>query len=122
MNYIEDFHIRRSTGNQKVSEQEFLPYNRFFNLDTHAYENGAIPTKYKELMGLVGSLILRCNDCVMYHLENCVKLKCSKLEINESMNIALVIGGSIVVPHLRFALTVLDELMLDVSNSDKEIL
>lgn len=110
MNLFEEFHNRRNLGNEKISAQDFLPYNRFMNLDTKAYSEGEISKKNKELMGLACSLILRCNDCVLYHLENSYKAGASKTEINEAMNISLVIGGSIVIPHLRFALLALDEL------------
>lgn len=107
-----DFHKRREQGNEKVLSSDFLPYKRFFALDSRAYEDGAIPHKYKELMGLVGSMLLRCNDCILYHLEKCKQTSCTKDEINEAMNIALVIGGSIVIPHLRFAHQALEELEL----------
>ena len=118
MNILDNFHKRRESGNEKILNEDFLPIKRFFALDERAYEDGEIPAKYKELMGLVGSLILRCNDCITYHLERCVKLGCTKNELNESMNIALVIGGSIVIPHLRFAYEVLDELIHNCSMSD----
>lgn len=111
MSIFEEFNNRRTSGNEKVLSQDFLPYKRFYNLDTNAYSDGAVPEKYKELMGLVGSMVLRCNDCILYHIESSVKCGASREEINESMNIALVIGGSIVVPHLRFALTALEELL-----------
>jgi AhpD family alkylhydroperoxidase len=110
MDVFKDFDLRRNDGNAKVIEQDFLPYKRFYNLDTNAYANGEIPVKYKELIGLASSTVLRCNDCILYHLRNAVNLGCTKNEINESLNIALVIGGSIVIPHLRFALIALDEL------------
>ena len=111
MNIFEDFDKRRDNGNAKVMEQDFLPYKRFYNLDTNAYSGGEIPEKFKELIGLASSTVLRCNDCIIYHLRNAVNLGCSSNEINETLNIALVIGGSIVIPHLRFALTALDELI-----------
>jgi AhpD family alkylhydroperoxidase len=110
MTIFEDFHSRRSAGNESVMSQDFLPYKRFYNLDTNAYSDGSVPQKYKELTGLACSLLLRCNDCVLYHLENCFNLGADKNEINETMNIALVIGGSIVIPHLRFATQALEEL------------
>jgi AhpD family alkylhydroperoxidase len=111
MSIFEEFHKRRNKGNTAVTSQEFLPYKRFYNLDTNAYTECEVPQKYKELMGLVGSMVLRCNDCILYHLEGSVKEGASRAELNESMNIALIIGGSIVIPHLRFALTALDELL-----------
>lgn len=111
MKLFDEFHERRETGNQRISRQDFLPYSRFLNLDTNTYSDGEIPVKYKEMMGLSCSLLLRCNDCVLYHIEKCVMLGCSRRELNECMNIALVIGGSIIIPHLRFALSALDELL-----------
>lgn len=110
MNIFEEFHQRREIGNQAVMSQDFLPYKRFYNLDTNAYSDGAIPIKYKELMGLSASMVLRCNDCILYHIEGSVKAGATRDEINETINIALIIGGSIVIPHLRFALQALDEL------------
>lgn len=111
MTKIEEFRKRRESGNTKITDQKFLPFNRFLALDTQAYKDGEIPVKYKELMGLVGSAVLRCNDCIAYHIDRCVEEKCSKEEINEALNIALIIGGSIVIPHLRYALEVLEELL-----------
>lgn len=110
MNIIEEFHTRRNHGNSLVMAEEFLPYKRFYALDTQAYSAGEIPEKYKELIGLSSSMVLRCNDCIVYHLERCFQAGCTKTEINEAMNIALVIGGSIVIPHLRHALAALEEL------------
>jgi AhpD family alkylhydroperoxidase len=111
MSLFEDFHKRRTAGNERIMGQEFLPFKRFMALDSRAYEEGgAIPVKYKELMGLVGSAVLRCNDCILYHIDRSVAEGCSDEEINEALNIALVIGGSIVIPHLRLALESLAEL------------
>jgi len=110
MKIYEDFFDRRNKGNELVFEQDFLPYKRFFNLDTNAYNEGKLNQKTKELMGLACSMVLRCNDCILYHLKNAYQIGASIEEINETMNIALVIGGSIVIPHLRFALTALEEL------------
>lgn len=98
-----DFKQRRDDGNSKVMEADFLPFKRFYNLDTLAYQEGAINEKSKELIGLACSLVLRCNDCVLYHIERCFLTGSNKSEITEAMNIALVISGSIVIPHLRFA-------------------
>jgi AhpD family alkylhydroperoxidase len=103
MSKFSEFHKRRESGNMKIMEKDFLPYKRFFNLDTNAYSDGELSRKTKELIGLSCSLLMRCNDCVLYHLENCNSLGANKNEIDEAMNIALVIGGSIVIPHLRFA-------------------
>ncbi|MBD3224756.1 MAG: carboxymuconolactone decarboxylase family protein [Caldithrix sp.] len=100
----------RSDMNEQILQSGFKDYKKFFALDHKAYLDGAIPAKYKELMGLVGSMVLRCNDCVFYHLDRCVNEGASREELYESMNIALIIGGSIVIPHLRYAFEILDEL------------
>lgn len=110
MKIFEEFNKRRSAGNNLVMDQDFLPYKRFFNLDTNAYSSGAIDIKNKHLMGLSGSLILRCKDCILYHIEAAYKEGATKDELNETMNISLVIGGSIVIPELRYALKAIDEL------------
>ena len=97
--------------NDKILNAGFRDFNRFFVHDANAYQDGAISVKNKELMGLVGSMVLRCNDCIFYHLDRCVTEGASREELNEAMNIALVIGGSIVIPHLRYAFEMLDELI-----------
>jgi AhpD family alkylhydroperoxidase len=110
LSLIEEYNKRREQGNQNISDQDFLPFNRFMSLDSRAYDEGAIPTKYKELMGLSGSMVLRCNDCITYHIIKSTEAGCSREEILEALNIGLVIGGSVVIPHLRYALAVLDEI------------
>ncbi len=82
-------------------------------LDGAAYEDGALPGREKEMYGLVASAVLRCNDCIDYHLENCVKADYTRAEIVEALNVALVVGGSIVIPHLRHAIHSLDELLVE---------
>ncbi len=101
--------------NEKILNSGFKEFNKFFALDTNAYQAGAISVQNKELMGLVGSMVLRCNDCIFYHLDRCVTEGCSRDEILEAMHISLVIGGSIVIPHLRYAFDVLDELLEEPS-------
>ena len=96
--------------NEKILSSGHREFARFFALDTNAYEAGALDVKSKELMGLVGSMVLRCNDCIFYHLDRCVTEGATKEELHEALNIALVIGGSIVIPHLRYAFEVLEEL------------
>lgn len=103
--------LYRTEMNEKILTSGFKEFNKFFALDTNAYQEGAISVQNKELMGLVGSMVLRCNDCIFYHLDRCVTEGCSKQEIYEAMHIALVIGGSIVIPHLRFAFEMLEELL-----------
>jgi AhpD family alkylhydroperoxidase len=109
MSLFEDFQNRRTRGNDLVNSQDFLPYKRFYNLDTNAYSEGALSSKSKELMGLACSLVMRCNDCVLYHIDKAVECGATREELNETMNIALVIGGSIVIPHLRFAVEAMEE-------------
>lgn len=103
--------LYRTEMNDKILGAGCKEFNRFFALDSNAYTEGALSVKHKELMGLVGSMVLRCNDCIFYHLDRCVTEGCSRDELNEAMNIALVIGGSIVIPHLRYAFEVLEELI-----------
>ncbi|OGU59423.1 MAG: hypothetical protein A2X64_00720 [Ignavibacteria bacterium GWF2_33_9] len=108
-NIWESYHTRRTEGNEKVMGQNFTPYKRFYSLDTLCYQEGTIPEKYKELMGLTASLVLRCKDCVLYHIEQSIEAGANREELNEAMNISVVVGGSIVIPELRFALTAIDE-------------
>ncbi len=94
--------------NEKVLELDHLGIKRFFNLDSNSYRDGALPGKTKELLGLVASAVLRCNDCIDYHLEQCAKTGSSKDEIVDALNVALIVGGSIVIPHLRHAIGTLE--------------
>ena len=103
----------RTDMNDKILNSGFRDFNKFFALDNKAYLDGAIPVLYKELMGLVGSMVLRCNDCIFYHLDRCVQEGASREQLHEAMNIALIIGGSIVIPHLRYAFEMLDGLLSD---------
>jgi AhpD family alkylhydroperoxidase len=96
--------------NERILSAGSKEINRFFALDAAAYREGALTVKTKELMGLVASMVLRCNDCIFYHLDRCVSEGASKTEILEAMNISLVVGGSIVIPHLRYAFDTLESL------------
>ena len=87
---------------------DHLGIKRFFNLDTAAYREGHLPANSKELLGLVASAVLRCNDCIDYHLIQCVDAGWSDEEIVDALNVALVVGGSIVIPHLRHAVETID--------------
>jgi AhpD family alkylhydroperoxidase len=107
---IDDFISERQRANQLILEQDHLGVKRFFNLDEAAYRDGALPARTKELCGLVASMVLRCNDCVDYHLLQCRKAGWTEEEIVDALNVALIVGGSIVIPHLRHAVTTLDEL------------
>jgi AhpD family alkylhydroperoxidase len=107
----DDFHAFREQMNAKILASGHKGMTRFFALDTDAYRGGALAPGTKELMGLVGSLVLRCDDCVRYHLERAAEEGASREELLESLHIGLVIGGSIVIPHLRRAFSLLDELL-----------
>lgn len=86
-----------------------LVTKRFFSLDHQTYQDGALPLKTKELLGLVASMVLRCDDCIAYHIDQCVKIGVSDEELWESFDVALIVGGSIVIPHLRRGVEFLDE-------------
>mgnify|MGYP002850570763 FL=1 len=102
-NIVEEFNAYRAKMNEKMLEDNNKIIKRIFNLDTNAYMEGVLPKKTKELLGLGNSLVLRCDDCVRYHLEECHKLGLTKEEVVEGMSISLLIGGTIVIPHLRRA-------------------
>jgi AhpD family alkylhydroperoxidase len=110
MSHIDEFIAARRQANQAVVAQDHLGIKRFFSLDDAAYRDGALDSRTKELCGLVASLVLRCNDCVDYHIVQCVKAGLSEAELMDACNVALVVGGSIVVPHLRHAVQTLEEL------------
>jgi AhpD family alkylhydroperoxidase len=107
---IHEFNEFRRRMNEKILDSEHLGIKRFFNLDTRAYEDGALPQRTKELIGLVASLVLRCDDCVTYHLGQCIELGISDAELHDALNVGLVVGGSIVIPHLRRAFARIEEL------------
>ncbi|EIA10391.1 hypothetical protein HJ01_00251 [Flavobacterium frigoris PS1] len=100
---IEEFNEYRSRMNEKLLSDNNKIVKRIFNLDTNAYAAGALDVKTKELLGLVASTVLRCDDCVKYHLETSHKEGVTKEEMMEAMGIATLVGGTIVVPHLRRA-------------------
>jgi AhpD family alkylhydroperoxidase len=102
------FEAYRKKMNDRIAEIDHLGIKRFFNLDTNAYQDGAMSAKVKEMLGLVASMVLRCNDCIDYHLIQCVDMGWADTEIYEGFNVALVVGGSIVIPHLRHAVETLD--------------
>lgn len=110
MNKIEDFRKRRQIGNDSILAEDYLPLKRFMALDTDAYREVEIPVKYKELMGLTGSVVLRCNDCIIYHIDKAIQEGINRKELVEALNIALIIGGSIVIPHVRFAFEVINQI------------
>ena len=103
----------RERLNEKVLQAKNLGINRFFALDERVYEAGALDARTKELLGLVASAVLRCDDCIGHHLMRCVEEGVGDDEILEALNVSLVVGGSIVIPHLRRAIDWLDELRVE---------
>ena len=114
MGLVEDFNSYRSKMNERIMASDSLIIKRIFNLDTNAYAPGALDVKSKELIGLTCSLVLRCDDCVRYHLGKCKEVGLSTDEVQEAMGISTLIGGTIVVPHLRRAFEYWDELSKNV--------
>jgi len=109
-NQVEAFNAYRSKMNEKLLADNNKIIKRIFNLDTNAFTAGALDVKTKELLGLVASTVLRCDDCVRYHLESSHNEGVSKEEIMETLSIATLIGGTIVIPHLRRAYEYWEEL------------
>jgi len=107
---LKEFKAYRQRMNEKILGCGHLGIKRFFNLDSKAYEDGALDGRTKELLGLVASTVLRCNDCIDYHLIQCVRLGFSDAELHDALNVALVVGGSITIPHLRHAFDTLEQL------------
>jgi ribonuclease HI len=111
MSKINEFNEFRQKMNEIILEKGNLQIKRFFALDTRTYEEGALSSKVKELLGLVASLVLRCNDCITYHILQCYEQGVTEEEFYEAFTVALVVGGSIVIPHLRGAVEILEECM-----------
>ena len=105
---LDEFRRYRERMNKRILGADHLGIKRFFNLDTNAYKDGALPASTKELLGLVASAVLRCNDCIDYHLIECMEAGLSDEELYEALNVALVVGGSIIIPHLRHAFETID--------------
>lgn len=102
-NKVEEFNEYRQKMNDKLLSSDNKVIKRIFNLDTNAFTEGYLPVKTKELLGLVASTVLRCDDCIAYHLESAYKKGVTKDEMMETMSIATLVGGTIVIPHLRRA-------------------
>ena len=109
-NDIKEFRSYRQKMNDRIMEADHLGIKRFFNLDNAAYRDSALDGKTKELLGLVASAVLRCNDCIDYHLEQCAEAGWNNDELYDALNVALVVGGSIVIPHMRHAFDTIDQL------------
>jgi AhpD family alkylhydroperoxidase len=110
MSLVHDFNAYRSKMNDKIMASDSLIIKRIFNLDTNAYAEGSLDIKTKELIGLTCSLVLRCDDCVKYHLEKCHQEGLTTEQVNEAMGVATLVGGTIVIPHLRRAFEYWEEL------------
>lgn len=103
MGLVEDFNDYRARMNEKILGADNLVLKRLFNLDTQTYSEGALPVKTKEMLGLVASMVLRCDDCVKYHLGKCHDEGITTAEIYEVFAVANIVGGTIVIPHTRRA-------------------
>ena len=110
MSDIEEFQNQREKLQALMMEKSDKTMKRFLNLDTQVYADGALSAKEKELLGLIASLVLRCEDCINYHIVQCHKLGLKEDELVEAMSIGLIVGGSITIPHIRVALKSWDEL------------
>ena len=108
---IDEFRAERSALTELTLEKANLEIKRFFSLDNQAYREGALPVQTKEMLGLVASMVLRCDDCIFYHLDRCHEEGVSTEELQDAMSIALVVGGSIVIPHLRRAVRAWEEIL-----------
>lgn len=103
MNQVKEFNDYRTKMNDKLLSQDNIVLKRFFSLDNQAYQDGALSEKTKELLGLVASMVLRCDDCIKYHLGTCFELGVTKAEVFEVFSVANLVGGSICIPHTRRA-------------------
>lgn len=110
MSKVQEFNEYRQKMNEKIMQADNKVIKRFFNLDTNAYAEGALDVKTKEMLGLACSLVLRCDDCVKYHLGKCMECGLTDEEVYEVFAIANLIGGSIVIPHFRRAVEYWEEL------------
>ena len=107
---VNDFNAYRAKMNERILAEDNLVLKRLFNLDTNTYQDGALSGKTKEMLGLVASMVLRCDDCVKYHLEKCFQLGVTRSEVFEIFSVANIVGGTIVIPHTRRAVEFWDAL------------
>jgi AhpD family alkylhydroperoxidase len=110
---LKTFRAYRKRMNDRITGIDHLGIKRFFNLDSASYKDGALSAKTKELLGLVASCALRCNDCIDYHLIQCVEAGWEDDELYDALNVALVVSGSIFIPHMRHAVETIDELRME---------
>ena len=120
---LHEFRAHRAAGQARLQGAGHLGINRFLRLDTAAYEDasasGGLDAPTKELLGLVASAVLRCDDCISYHIEQCVAAGLTKAQIEDALNIALVVGGSIVIPHARRGVLFLDDCLAERETKPK---
>ncbi|HXF99916.1 MAG TPA: carboxymuconolactone decarboxylase family protein [Bacteroidota bacterium] len=118
MSRVQEFNEFRTKMNERILSIDNRAIKRFFGVDTLTYEPGALDAKTKEMLGLVASMVLRCDDCIAYHIQQCKKEGVTDAEMYDIFSVALVVGGSIVIPHLRRAVAFLDEYnQLNAKNS-----
>jgi AhpD family alkylhydroperoxidase len=112
---VREFTEFRQRMNERLLSEDNRVIKRMFSLDSLTYQEGVLPAKTKELLGLTASMVLRCDDCISYHIGQCLETGSSKQEIIEAMSVALVVGGTIVIPHLRRGVDFLDQITADTS-------
>ena len=117
---VKKFKEEREALNELILNRENINIKRFFGLDSAVYRDGALDTRTKEMLGLVASVVLRCDDCISYHVIRCKELGVTDEEMFEIFNVGLIVGGSIVIPHLRRAVDLLDELARDTDDPDPD--
>jgi len=105
---VEEWRKYRAKMNQRILSEDDLSLKRFMAVDNDVYKAGALDVRTKELMGLVASLVLRCDDCVRYHVERCMEEGVSAAEMTEAITVAMVVGGSVTIPHVRRAFEAID--------------
>jgi AhpD family alkylhydroperoxidase len=110
MSLVEQFNAYRSKMNERILGENHKVTNRFFSLDNQTYQEGALDVRTKELLGLIASYVLRCDDCIKYHLGRCHELGMKSEEIFEALSVGNIVGGSICIPHMRRAVEYWDDL------------
>lgn len=117
---MDEFDKYRAEMNERLLGSNHLGIKRFFALDTQAYEDGALDKRTKELMGLTASIVLRCDDCITYHIKECAGVGITKEQFLDAFNVALVVGGSITIPHLRRAIERVDQVLAGEAGAPAE--
>ncbi len=115
---VNEFRAYRTEMNERILNSGFRDFNKFFALDNKAYIDVALNAKTKELMGLAVSMALRCNDCILYHVDRSIHEGATEQELYETFNVALIVGGSIVIPHLRYAVEKMDEIFAEKNKNE----